>query len=66
MDKLLLDIPDAASVLSISRSALYELLAEGSIKSVKTGKRRLVVASSLHDWIASLPTTGLTRKDVQS
>jgi excisionase family DNA binding protein len=59
MDKLLVGIPEAAKMLSISRSAIYVLLAERSIKSVKNGKRRLVVVSSLHSFIETLPSDGL-------
>jgi excisionase family DNA binding protein len=66
MDKLLVDIPEAAKMLSISRSALYLLLSEQAIKSVKCGKSRRVIVSSLTAWIESLPTGTLNRKDVVS
>ncbi|WP_396127433.1 excisionase family DNA-binding protein [Acidicapsa acidisoli] len=52
---ILLSIPAAAHRLSISRSRLYELLAEGGIRSVKSGRRRLVDAASLNQWAANLP-----------
>ena len=66
MEKLLVDILEAAKMLSISRSAIYILLAERKVKSVKSGKRRLVVVSSLHSFIESLPTDGLTVPNVSS
>jgi excisionase family DNA binding protein len=52
---LLLGILEAAALAGVSRSFLYERLADGSISSVKAGRRRLVIASSLNQWVASLP-----------
>lgn len=46
MDKLLLTPVEAATVLSISRSKFYELLAAGRVQSVKIdGCRRIPVAA---------------------
>lgn len=59
MDQLLVSVPNAAKMLSISRSAIYVLMSEGAIKSCKIGKSRLVVTASLHSFIESLPTGGL-------
>ena len=57
--KLLCTVPEAASMASVSRSFIYERLAEGAIRSVKAGKRRLVDVASLTAWTASLPTSVL-------
>ncbi|MES2390842.1 MAG: helix-turn-helix domain-containing protein [Acidobacteriota bacterium] len=63
MDKLLVKVPEAAKMLSISRSATYVLLAERRIRSVKIGKSRLVDVDSIRSFIADLPIdTGLTEK----
>ena len=59
MTETLLSIPNALSRVGIGRSFLYERLADGSIASVKAGRRRLVVAASLDAWAASLPTAQL-------
>jgi excisionase family DNA binding protein len=59
MEPLLLTVLDAARAVSISRSALYELLADGAIRSVKHGRKRLVDAASLSAWAASLPESQL-------
>ena len=59
MDTLLLTVPEAAKAVSISRSALYELLADGAIRSVKHGRKRLIDAASLREWAASLPESQL-------
>jgi excisionase family DNA binding protein len=57
--EILIGLAEAASRAGISRSYLYLRLADGSIESVKAGKRRLVVVASLNQWAANLPTTQL-------
>jgi excisionase family DNA binding protein len=51
---LLCSIPSAARQIALSRSRIYELIAEGRIKAVKDGRRRLIVQSSLYAFVASL------------
>ena len=65
---ILISIPDAVALVGISRSFLYERLAEGAIRSVKAGRRRLVDTASLTAWAASLPEFQLKQapaKEVQ-
>jgi excisionase family DNA binding protein len=59
MAKILLTINDALTLTGIGRSYLYDRLADGSIRSVKAGRRRLVDAASLKDWATSLPQSPL-------
>lgn len=47
MEPLLQSIPDAASSLSIGRSKLYELIADGKLETVSIGRRRLVRVESI-------------------
>lgn len=54
IDKLLLNVPEAADALSLGRSKLYELFSEGAINTVKVGHRRLVPVESLEAYVASL------------
>jgi excisionase family DNA binding protein len=56
---LLVSIPEALVRTGIGRSFLYERLADGSIRSVKAGRRRLVDVASLTAWAASLPESQL-------
>jgi excisionase family DNA binding protein len=56
---LLFTIPEALAHTGIGRSFLYERLADGSIRSVKAGRRRLVDVASLTAWAASLPESQL-------
>ena len=54
MDKLLLTTLEAATVLGISRSKLYELLASGQLPSVHIGACRRVPAEAVHSFVAAL------------
>jgi excisionase family DNA binding protein len=47
----LLSIDDAAAALSIGRSALYDELAAGRLRSVKVGRRRLIPAGAIGQYI---------------
>lgn len=46
--KLAYSIPEAANAISIGRSKLYELIAEGRIETRKIGRRTVIPAASLH------------------
>lgn len=54
MTRLLHPIPDAAVVLGIGRSTLYELIAAGQIKTVKIGRRTLVAQDELERYVREL------------
>jgi len=54
MDKLLLTPEEAAEVLSLGRTKVYELIGEGTLRSVRIGKCRRVPVSALADFVASL------------
>jgi excisionase family DNA binding protein len=56
---LLCSIPQAISLTGVGRSFLYERLADGSIRSVKAGRRRLVDVASLNAWASALPESQL-------
>ena len=43
----LLDVKTTARLMSIGRSALYEAMARGQVRSVKVGKRRLVPSGEI-------------------
>jgi excisionase family DNA binding protein len=47
MEPLLYSIPDAARALSVGRSKLYQLIAEGALETVTIGRRRLVRTESM-------------------
>ena len=49
--RLLLTVPQAARVLGISRSLMYELMDRSRITSIHVGRLRRVPASSLIDYV---------------
>jgi excisionase family DNA binding protein len=54
MDKLLLTAEEAADLLGIGRTKVYELMAGGRLASVKIGTCRRVPAEALRLYVASL------------
>lgn len=51
---LFVSAKDAARLLSLSRSRIYELMDDGTIPSSRLGRRRVIPVSALHDLAASL------------
>ena len=49
------EIREAQRVSGLSRSAIYRLLAEGRLRAKKHGGRTLVLASSIDEYLNSLP-----------
>ena len=47
MEKLLVSILDAAELLSVGRTSIYELIRSGQLQTRKMGRRRLITATSL-------------------
>ena len=54
MDKLLMNPREAAEMLSISRSKLYELLADGKLSSVRIDGCRRIAVDVLRAYVDEL------------
>lgn len=54
MTKLLLTAAEAAELLGIGRSTVYELIASGEIESVQIGRARRIPEPALAAYIARL------------
>ena len=52
----LLSVDEAASMLGLGRSLVYGELGAGRLRSVKVGRRRLVPAAALSEYIAARPS----------
>lgn len=51
MDRITFSVTEAAEVLGVSRSFMYQLVKENRIPSFKLGNRRLIPKESLEAWI---------------
>jgi excisionase family DNA binding protein len=51
-NRLLLRPNEAAELLAVGRSKLYELIAAGEVPSMKIGKSLRVPAAALERWVA--------------
>lgn len=52
MEKKLLDVGEAATLLGLGRSVAYRLIMSGELVSLKVGGRRLVPTAELDAFIA--------------
>ena len=50
-DPICVRVNDAARMIGIGRTKLYELIAAGEVETVKLGKSTRITTSSLHDLI---------------
>lgn len=55
-DKLAFSVREASRLLGIGRGTLYTAVNQGKIPAVKFGKRTLIPATGLRDWLGSLPS----------
>jgi len=53
MEKLAYSINDTAKALSLGRTSIYAMIADGRLQAFKLGRRRLVKAESVRRLIAS-------------
>ena len=60
-DKLLYTVEEAAALLSLSRTSVFQLISEHRLAAVKIGGRRRVAHRALDDFVASLETEGIRR-----
>jgi excisionase family DNA binding protein len=51
---LLISVEEAASILGIGRTLMFELMMQGKVSSVKIGRRRLVVRQELDEFVREL------------
>lgn len=51
---VLFSVPEAMEMLGMSRTVIYELIRSGRLVTVTQGRRRLVPASAIDDYVAIL------------
>ena len=50
-DPICVRVNDAARMIGVGRTKLYELIATGEIETVKLGKATRITTASLHDLV---------------
>jgi len=58
LDLMAYTVEDAARVASLGRTALYAEIKAGRLRAHKIGRRTVILAASLRDWLESLPAIG--------
>ena len=61
----LLTVIEVADHLCLSRSKVYELLADGSLPSVRIGRTRRITMSSLADFISEHSETAINGVSIE-
>jgi excisionase family DNA binding protein len=54
VDKRCLSVDETATAVGLGRTKIYELINEGKLKSVKVGRRRLVPAAAVDEFLENL------------
>jgi excisionase family DNA binding protein len=53
-ERLAYSVDEAAEVIGVSRDHIYDLLRASRLKSIKSGRRRLIIKGQLEAYLASL------------
>lgn len=54
METLLYRVEDAVKILNVGRSAVYDLIRSGALKSVKIGGSRRIPRAALEEYVTFL------------
>lgn len=55
---MLVSVEDAARLLSVGRTKIYELIGSGDLDGRKAGKSTRIVMASIHQYVENLPRKG--------
>ncbi len=54
IEKLTYSIPEAVAACGINKDTIYKAIWDGTLKSMKIGRRRLIRVESLKKWLETL------------
>jgi len=54
--KVLVSVDEAAAMLSLGRTLVWELVRKKELRSVKVGRTRRILVSSVHEYVQKLMT----------
>jgi len=54
MERLMYSVDETIQTTGLGRTKVYELLATGELPSVKVGRRRMIPAAALQEFVADL------------
>jgi excisionase family DNA binding protein len=54
-DRFAYSIEETARITSVGRTAVYEEIKAGRLRACKVGRRTVVIADDIRQWLASLP-----------
>jgi excisionase family DNA binding protein len=57
LEPLLVRVEEAARILSLSRSTIYEMMDAGELPSVRRGSARRIPVAALREWVARQVTS---------
>lgn len=52
IEPLLVRVEEAARILSLSRSTIYEMMDAGELPSIRRGTARRIPVAALREWVA--------------
>ena len=50
-----LSVAEACTIAGLGRTKIYEAIGSGALRARKFGKRRIILRSDLHEFLAALP-----------
>jgi excisionase family DNA binding protein len=59
VEPLLVRVEEAARILSLSRSTIYEMMDAGELPSVRRGAARRIPVAALREWVVQQTTRGV-------
>lgn len=54
MEPLAVSVSEAARLIGVSRTRLYQLIRDGRLRKIKSGGRTLLLVQDLRDYLGSL------------